>query len=205
MDVTPINTSLSFNAIKVRRLKPVFQTNEVIFYNNRTAMLEHPMPLGKGTDCLVIAINESLSKIRDNFLDNLDIKRLNNMLEYLPKNKFRSRKIHGIIGAGCNNTAIQLDNHEVLCLSDNMGVFNSRPFEDFDLPLKSKGNYKPNNDYGWYIRNLGDPVNKFELARLAKQIKSKGYKLDDWRREQACKIGDKIYLLDYECAVKPAN
>lgn len=205
MDVTPINKSPSFKAIKVKKLKPLFQTNEVIFYNNRTAMLKQPMPLRKGTDCLLSAINDSFSKIIDNFFDKFDIKRLNNMLKYLPKKEFRNRKIHGIIGAGCNNTAIQLDNNEVLCLSDNMSIFNSRPFEDFDLPLKSKGNYKFGNDYGWYIRNLGTPVNKWELSRLAKQIKSKGYELDDWRREQACKIDDKIYLLDYECAVMPSH
>ncbi len=205
MDVTPINHSPSFQAIKVNRLKPLLRSNEVIFFNNRTAMFEQPMPLSKGIVCLLNAINDSFSKIRDNFLDELDIKRLNNMLKYLPKKEFRNRKIHGIIGAGCNNTAIQLDKNEVLCLSDNMSIFKSRPFEEFDLPLKSSGYYKFNNSYGWYIRHLGAPVNKRELARLAKQIKSKGYELDDWRREQACKIDDKIYLLDYECAVKSSQ
>lgn len=205
MNVAPIHQSPSFTAIKVRKLRPIFKSDEVIFYNNRTAMLEQPMPIYKGTNSLLSAINNSFSKIVENFFDDFDIKRLNNMLKYLPKNKFQNRKIHGIIGAGCYNTAIQLDGNEVLCLSDNMSIFNSRPFEDFDLPIKSKGNYNHDNDCGWYIRDLGAPVNKQELVRLAKQIKSKGYELDDWRREQACKIDNKIYLLDYECAVKHSN
>ena len=31
----------------------------------------------------------------------------------------------------------------------------------------------------------------------------KGYLLDDWRTEQACKIKDETFLVDFECAYIP--
>lgn len=205
MNIIPINCSPSFSAIKVRKIEPLFKTNDVTFYNNATAMFKHPKPLFDGVTCFIDAITHNIAKKVDTFLDIFDITRLTDMLKFLPKDTFRNRLLKGIVGAGLYNTALLLDNDEVLCLSGNMDIFETRPFEDFDLPIKSKGIYPASDDQGWYIRSFGLPVNKTELAKLAKKIKSKGYELDDWRTEQACKINGEIYLLDYECAIKPTS
>ncbi len=193
-------SSATFKAIKVDQLTPVLKRKNITFYNNATAMLNRPAPLFKGTVQILKVIQEVLRKNIYTILDELDNQRLVYMLKHLPK-EFSSRTLLGVIGTGMYNTALLLDKQEVLCLSSNMDMFETRDFEDFDLPMKSSQRYDENPDCGWFIRDLGSPVTKEELEKLALYIKAKGYKLEDWRTEQACKIGKKLYLLDYECAV----
>lgn len=207
MNILPINNNYSyqskpaFKAIVVDKLEPILKQGNVTFYNNATAMLDKPMSLFKGVEVLINALIKNDKQGKEMLIDKLDISRMYYMLKFLPKNIFENRKVLGIIGAGMNVTALQLDNNEVLSLSDNMDSFEKRNFEDFDLPIKACGQYSTESgDEGWYVRQLGEPVTKVELNELGDRIMSKGYWLNDWRTEQACKVDGKTYLLDFECA-----
>lgn len=191
--------STQFRAIKVKSIEPVLKEKNVTFYNNSTAMLDNPVPLFIGIRQFVDVIQSTLRKRIFTMLDEFDVNRLLSMVNYFP-DKFLYRRLLGIIGAGLNNTALLLDDKEVLCVSDDMNVFKTRKFEDFDLPIKTQGTFSNNSDNGWYIRDLGAPISKKELEKLGKQIEAKGYELDDWRPEQGCRIGKKLYLLDFDCA-----
>lgn len=207
MNISPINSNYSyqskpaFKAVLVKKLEPVLKQECVTFYNNATAMLDKPLPLFTGVRTLINALIENEKQGKEMLIDKYDVSRMFEMLKFLPEKLFENRKVLGIIGAGMNVTALQLDNHEVLSLSDNMDSFNARNFEDFDLPIKSSGQYfKKCTQEGWYIREQGEPVTKRELQELGDRIMSKGYCLEDWRTEQACKVNGKTYLLDFECA-----
>lgn len=202
MNISSVNTTPeqtpAFKAIIVKKLEPVLKQKGITFYNNGTAMLDHRCHLFDGAALLISNILKNNKRHIDTILDSMDLSRLINMVSFLPNQIFRKRIMRGVIGSGVNNTALLLDKDEVLCLSDNMNVFEQRPFEDFDLPIKKSGKY--DEESGWFIRDLGQPIDKHELEDLGKNITSKGYILDDWRTEQGCKIKDKLYLLDFECA-----
>lgn len=210
MNISPVTQNTYqpkpiFKAIIVDKLEPVLKRDGVTFFNNGTAMLDKPHSLFRGVKILIDALIENDKQQTEMVIDILDASRMYRMLKFLPKKIFENRAILGIIGAGANVTALQLDNKEVLSLATNLDTFDSRKFEDFDLPLKSSAAYPGNYSEGWYVRELGAPVTKNELKELEKRIKKKGYMLDDWRTEQACKVDGESYLLDFECAYIPTN
>lgn len=133
-----------FKAIVVDKLEPVLKRESVTFFNNGTAMLDKPHSLFRGVKILIDALIENDKQQTEMVIDILDASRMHRMLKFLPKNIFEGRAILGIIGAGANVTALQLDNKEVLSLTTNLATFDSRKFEDFDLPLKSRAAYPGN-------------------------------------------------------------
>lgn len=197
----------AFGAKVVDRLCVNLKTDTVSFLNNGTAVLDEPVPFFKGIKNLLNAVTKNIKNNVEGktCLDSLDKYRLNEMLEYFPKKLFENRMLNGVVGSGNNNLAFKIDNNEVLCVSENMNFFNKRPFEDFDLPLISKGMYDTyftKNTQGWFIRKLGEPVTDSELETIKQEIFKKGYKIKDWNPEQGCKLDNKLYLIDFECAYK---
>ncbi len=208
MNISPINQNQfqsqpAFKAILVKKLEPVVRRQNVTFYNNATAMLDEPRPFVSGIKYLINAIIKNEAQGFASTIDILDVTRLKDILQKAPENIFSQRTVFGIIGAGINTTALELDNNEVLSVSTNLDCFEKRDFEDFDLPVKKMVSYADNKNSGWYIRDKGEPVTEEELFELGQRIFSKGYMLEDWRSEQACNLNGKTYLLDYECAYIP--
>lgn len=195
----------SFKAIAVDKIKPVYITENVNFLNNQTAMLKKSCPFFDGIRKLYNDIVNNHVIFRSNVVDWLyidDIERLSNILQKLPKENFKNRKLLGLIGTGVNSIAFKLDKKEVLCVSDSIKFLKDRKVENFDLPFLKIGKLKNDKKCGWYIRKYGKPVNENELKKLALKIKLSGYNLIDWNCNQACKVNDKLYLLDFACAVK---
>ena len=206
MNISPSNQNQyqpAFKAILVKKLEPVVRRQNVTFYNNATAMLDEPRPFVSGVKYLINAIMKNEGQGFFSTIDILDVTRLRDILKKVPENIFSKRTVFGIIGAGENTTALELDNNEVLSISTNLDCFEQRNFEDFDLPVKKMETYADSQNCGWYIRDKGEPVTKDELHDLGKRIMDKGYLLDDWRTEQACKIKDETFLVDFECAYIP--
>lgn len=206
MNISPSNQNQyqpAFKAILVKKLEPVVRRQNVTFYNNATAMLDEPRPFVFGVKYLINAIIKNEAQGFLSTIDILDVTRLRDILQKVPENVFSKRTVFGIIGAGANTTALELDNNEVLSISTNLDCFEKRNFEDFDLPVKKMAYYPDNQTSGWYIRDKGEPVTEEELLELGQRIFDKGYMLEDWRAEQACKIKDKTFLVDFECAYIP--
>ncbi|MCM1266073.1 MAG: hypothetical protein NC200_07730 [Candidatus Gastranaerophilales bacterium] len=197
-----VKNEYSFCANLVPKIKPCYISDDVVILNNETAVLKKSAPFFKGMQKMLDTLNTLFANRtkRAYFFYPEDKDRVAEFMTKLPKEELKKRKMLGCVGVGWNNMAFKLDKNKVLCISDDMSFLDSRPMEDFDLPFIKKGNLTPDSDEGWFIRKLGKPVTEEELETLKTRIEEKGYETYDWRTDQACKVDDKIYLLDYECA-----
>ena len=128
--------------------------------------------------------------------------RLNRLEESEFINKFKGKKFTKFVGAGSKISAFELENGNVLKLSEKPHFALRDNVEDFDAPILESGNY--DGKYFYYIQKRCDKSNITlkDVENFEKIIKSYGYNVTDMGLGQIGRGEDgKLYLIDYECAI----
>jgi hypothetical protein len=173
------------------------EIGNVQFMDDFSIILKEPKNLYDGV-CDILSAMKQNKETKFAFQD-----RLSQVLKLSEKPDFEKRKLHGIIGAGNNSVALEIDNKEVLSVS-NTSPFYGRCVESFDLPIIKEGF---SGIHYYNIRPYGDvdSVTMDDLKALKQDISQKGYRtrdLEDYKTYQACKYNTKTYLLDAQCAYR---
>lgn len=128
--------------------------------------------------------------------------RLNRLEESEFIDKFKGKKFIKFVGASSKISAFELENGNVLKLSEKPHFALRDNVEDFDAPIWESGNY--DGKYFYYIQKRCDKSNITlkDVENFEKRIKSYGYNVTDMGLGQIGRGEDgKLYLIDYECAI----